>query len=243
MQNRTGLAMEAAAHIKCSGIKVTNKKIGGVEVTDTRISEVAAKTFGMGRGRYISIEASPKAEIVCALLKRGLEQLLPSTGNALVVGVGNADITQDSLGPKVAALLSPNDGKRYNVRVFSAAVSAKTGIDTADMVRSAARAAGADVVIAIDALACEELSRIGKTVQLTDAGIVPGAGASDAKGELSEKSIGVPCIAVGVPTVAELSSVTGKMEHNGMLVSTAYCDTMIQLWAEVIATALSAVFK
>ncbi len=244
MRNRTGLAMEAAAHAKSSsGIKVTNRVLGGAEITDTRVSEVAAKNFGMRCGRYISIEASPRAEIVCALLKRGMEQLIPPKGTVLIAGIGNAAITQDSLGPRVASLLSPMKGKRYRVRVISAAVSAKTGVETAAMVRAAADAADADFVIAVDALACEDVSRIGRTVQMTDAGIVPGAGASAASGELSEESLGIPCVAVGVPTVAELSSVTQESDHNGLLISTSDCDTMIQLWAEVVAAALSSALR
>ena len=240
MRNRTGLAMEAAAHAKGrSGIKVTSRTIGGAEITDTRVSEEAARDFGMRQGRYISIEASPRAEVVCALLKRGLEQLIPARGTVLVAGIGNADITQDSLGPRVAALLSPANGRRYRMRVISAAVSAKTGVDTVDMVRAAARAAGADFVIAVDSLACEEVQRIGRTVQITDAGIVPGAGASAAKGELSEGTLGIPCAAVGVPTVAELSSVTGDKAHRGLLVSTTDCDTTVRVWAEVVAAALT----
>ncbi len=244
MRNRTGLAVEAAAHAKSnSGIKVTSRMIGGIEITDTKVSEDAAKCFGMRCGRYINIEASPKAEIVCALLKRGLEQLIVPRGTVLVVGIGNTDITQDSLGPKVAGLLAPHIGKRYRVRVFTAAVAAKTGVDTAQMVKAAVGAARADFVIAVDALACEVVNRIGRTVQLTDTGITPGAGASAARGELSETVLGVPCVAVGVPTVAELSSVTGSREHRGMLVSTADCDAMIQLWAEVIATAINAALR
>ena len=244
MDNRTGLAKEVMSHYKSNkGIKVYNKIVGGVEVTDTRVDASQAHRWGLRGGRYISMETAPQTDVLCVLLRHGIEQLIPSEGIVLIAGIGNRDITQDSLGPRVAALLSPTQNERYTTKIVSAAVTAKTGIDTAAMIKAMIGASGADVVIVIDALACEDILRIGKTVQLTDTGIVPGAGASAARGEISEKIFGIPCIAIGVPTVTELASVTGNSQHEGMLVSTADCDDMVSLWAEVIASALQSVFK
>ncbi len=244
MNNRTGLAKEVMSHHKSNkGIKVYNKIIGGVEVTDTRVDDPQAHCWGLRCGRYISIEASPQTDVLCVLLRHGIEQLIPPEGTVLIAGIGNRDITQDSLGPRVVALLSPVQNSRYVTRIVSAAVTAKTGIDTAAMIRAMVGASCADVAIVIDALACEDIMRIGKTVQLTDTGIVPGAGASAARREISKQILGIPCIAIGVPTVTELASVTDCSQHEGMLVSTTDCDDMVSLWAEVIASALQSVFK
>lgn len=238
--NRTGLAAETARMITdTDGIKLVSREIGGAVITDVTVDDKARQRFGKPAGRYITIEGEPDGETIPALLRGALEQLLPKGGRLLAAGLGNPDITRDSLGALTVRELIARSGARFSLAAVETDVSVRTGIDTARMVRAIARETSADCVIAIDALACADPLRIGRTVQVSDTGIIPGAGACASRGELSAESVGVPVVAVGVPTVSELSSVTGREEHEGFLAAPADEDIIVKLWAQTIAEAVN----
>ena len=230
------LAVESA-HIPAgtSGTRCVSRPIGGVKITDIRISNSAARTISRRPGRYITLEGDPAGNALPALLKRALEQLLPPTGKILAAGLGNPDITRDRLSAK--------SGKRYSLAAIETDVALHTGIETAALVRSAAREMGACAIIAVDSLCCDDPGRLYRTVQLTDAGITPGSGAAAPRRGLSERSAGIPVIAVGVPSAALLSSITGDQAHQRFLAAPSDEDVQSLIWADCIAAAISAVIR
>lgn len=238
------LAVESA-HIPAgtSGTRCVSRTIGGVKITDIRISNSAARTISRRPGRYITLEGDPAGNALPALLKRALEQLLPPTGRILAAGLGNPDITRDRLGALTVRRLSAKSGKRYSLAAIETDVALHTGIETAALVRSAAREMGACAIIAVDSLCCDDPGRLYRTVQLTDAGITPGSGAAAPRSGLSERSAGIPVIAVGVPSAALLSSITGDQAHQRFLAAPSDEDVQSLIWAECIAAAISAVIR
>ena len=240
MNNRTGLALETAKLCpRGTGVRLKSHSFGGAMVTDVAVDKSAARRIGKPSGRYITIEGEPDCDAVGVLLTKALVQLLPVRGNLLIAGLGNPSVTHDSLGALAVRSIAPKSGGAISVTALETDIAARTGIETARMVRAVADEIGADCIVAIDALACSDISRIGKTVQITDAGIIPGSGASNHRTEISRRTMGIPAIAVGVPTAAELSAITGKSEHKGYLVSAGNVDILTKIWAESIAHAIN----
>jgi spore protease len=138
-----------------------------------------------------------------------LAPMFDGCDSVLVVGLGNSAITSDSLGPLTALRViatrhlsgsSDLNGMR-NVSVLQPGVAGTTGIESGELIKAAADALKPDCVIAVDALASAKLNRVCRTVQLADSGITPGSGIGNARKELSARTLGVPVIAVGVPTM------------------------------------------
>lgn len=242
---KDGLAFEAARILtKKDGAAVVTRKIGDVKITDVKLSAAAAKKIGKREGRYITLGGEPSAAGMTALLRRAVQQLIPPRGRIFAAGLGNPDITQDSLGAAAVRTLSARCGARYSLAAIETDVAAKTGLETARLVKAAARELKADCVIAIDALSCNDPRYIGKTVQIGSTGLAPGSGAGEQggrdRGELSAELLGCPVVSVGVPTVTELSRVTQNPADSGFLVSTSDIDAIINMWAEVIGGAIEA---
>ncbi len=236
---RTGLAIEAAESMgDISGTKVLRRRFGKAQIADVRISKEAAAQLGKAEGRYITIEGEPQEHAVQMLLQKALEQLLPRKGTVLVAGLGNPDITHDSLGARAVRLLRCG-GERRRFAAIETDVAANTGIETAGMVRAVAKELSAACVLAIDALACRDPLRIGRTVQASDSGIQPGSGVMAERAALTKEFVGVPVIALGVPMVSLLSGITGIPRHKGHLVSVIDEDLLTADWAEVIAEAVN----
>ena len=131
--------------------------------------------------------------------------------SVLVAGLGNAQMTPDAIGPKSTEHIlvtrhlgeSPVFSALAAVSVLTPGVLGRTGIESLDLVRGAVRAVQPDALIVIDALASRSLSRLCTTVQLSDTGIVPGSGVGNSRQEFSRRTLGVPVVAVGVPTVMD----------------------------------------
>lgn len=254
--DNSGLAFEAAEMLtRKDGIRAVTRTIGAVKITDVRISNAAAVRVGKHAGRYITLEGEPSAPGMTALFRRALMQVIPPHGLLFAAGLGNPDITQDSLGAAAVRSMTARRGRRYSLSAIETDVAVKTGLDTARLVKAAARELNADCVIAVDALACHDPRRIGRTVQISDAGIIPGSGSGGigsaggtvgtckARGELSRGRLGMPIAAVGVPTVTALSSVTGDREDSTFLVTSSDIDAVVKMWAEVIGGGISSLTK
>lgn len=238
--DHSGLAFEAAELLsRKDGISAVTRTIGEIKITDVKISGSAAARTGKRPGRYITLEGEPFSQGMTALFRRALMQIIPPRGRLFAVGLGNPDITQDSLGAAAVRSLTVQHGARYSLSAIETDVAVKTGLDTARLVGAAARELKADCIIAIDALACHAPRYIGKTLQISDAGIIPGGGAGSARGELSRERLGVPIAAVGVPTVTTLSSVTGNKADKQFLITTTDIDAVVKLWAEVLGGGIS----
>ncbi len=232
MTNRTDLALERAAGFSGqSGIHLHTR---GHAFRTTEIvidSDEDGRVIGRGKGRYLTLEltrlthTAPLLEEQVTELADELRGFLPE-GAVLVAGLGNADITPDALGPQTAAHilatrhlrreLAENDPDTSFLRglrpvsVLANGVLGQSGIETAELISALRTTVAPACVIAVDALACSELSRLGTTVQISDAGIAPGSGVQNRRAELSARTLGIPVIAVGVPTVVDLHTAAAK---------------------------------
>ena len=228
---RTDLAMEARElHPSLSGVTEESEEHEGVAVTRIALTtDDAAARLEKRKGRYVTLDAPELSarpldlfERVSRALSNELSRLMEGLGtceNVLVVGLGNRAITPDSLGPRVVeSIYVTRHIKQYMpdalpgpVRAVSAVapgVRGVTGVETLEIVRGVVEHCKPDLVIAVDALASRRAARISTTVQLTDAGISPGAGVGNNRTGLDRETLGVPVIAIGVPLVVFATTIS-----------------------------------
>ena len=220
---RTDLAMEsfgASGKSEMPGVQVRQWETGGVQLTEVVISDAgSAEELGKACGKYLPLESpllrerDPETRMaMAALLGEELARLLPEDESApvLVVGLGNRFITPDSLGALtvdrtlVTRHMTGSEFFRSDLRSVCAVapgVLGVTGVETLEMVRSLTESVRPGAVICIDSLSARSSARIGSTLQLTDTGIQPGAGVGNLRQALSAETLGVPVVAVGMPTV------------------------------------------
>ena len=224
---RTDLAVESIENHKTAAalphVRQSDRTLEGFAVHEVRIlSEDAAREIGKPQGRYLTLEldalirreedAFPRA---CKALSTLLRELLPhpNDGPVLIAGLGNRMITPDAIGPQTADhviatrhLVAQSPAIFADWRPVSAlapGVLGQTGVETGEVICGVLDRVRPAAVIAVDALAAGRLSRLLRTVQLADTGITPGAGVGNARAALNEQTLGVPVIAVGVPTVVD----------------------------------------
>ena len=224
MQLRTDLALEAREFVdeKEEGVVVKEEEQDGIKISEIKIlNQKAAKKMNKPIGTYITAELAPltdnlrdgdsKAEYIGKLI----EPLLPKEGTILIAGIGNETITPDALGPKsadniLATRHITGELKRSlglsglrSVAVLAPGVLGQTGIETGELIKSVVDSIKPSAVIAIDALASRSLSRLGCTIQISDAGISPGSGVGNHRLSLNKETMGIPVIGIGVPTVVD----------------------------------------
>lgn len=227
MAFRTDLAVEAIENHKTAAVlphvRQSDRTLEGFAVHEVRIlSEDAAREIGKPQGRYLTLEldalirreedAFPRA---CKALSTLLRELLPhpNDGPVLIAGLGNRMITPDAIGPQTAdhviatrhlVAQSPAIFADWRpVSTLAPGVLGQTGVETGEVICGVLDRVRPAAVIAVDALAAGRLSRLLRTVQLADTGITPGAGVGNARAALNKETLGVPVIAVGVPTVVD----------------------------------------
>ena len=262
MEIRTDLALESfSADSLPENVHIYTRG-EAFDITEIIIDDDSClDTIGKGRGRYITLEGSSLSrfsdnyQLMAQELSQELAALLPE-GEVLVVGLGNNDITPDAIGPQTAAKVLAtrhlrgelDSGEEHfltsmrPVSAFAGGVMGQTGIETAEIVRAISAELRPAAIIAIDALACTDISRLGTTIQLTDTGISPGSGVSNRRQELSEKLFHIPVIAVGVPTVVDMHtivrSLTGKSingELPNMMVTPRDIDRLTERASQLLA--------
>ena len=145
-------------------------------------------------------------------LKNMLESMKKEIRSVLAVGLGNEDITADALGPQVMGRLKitrnvDREERKCTVSSIVPGVMAQTGMETAEIIRGIVKETKPDLVMVVDALAARSITRLGTTIQLTDTGIQPGSGVGNHRGKLTLESLGVPVIAIGVPTVVGAAAI------------------------------------
>ncbi len=240
--------------------KRNNAKITAIEV----INERGERAIRRPKGKYITIEAdsfncgavvdNDLASVICDELKR----LIPN-GNALVCGIGNEKITPDALGPDCIShiLATRHIGEELaksigfdnlrSVTAISPGVLGQTGIETGEVIKAVIDKTKPDFVIAVDALASRTIKRLGKTVQISNTGIAPGGGVGNTRNELSEKTLGVPVISLGVPTVVDANTLINDIAENDivyngakqMIVTPKEIDLLISRSSRLIAHAIN----
>ena len=202
-------------------------------MTKVRIdTKNAAKAMGKPMGIYVTMEAPNMTDEdegfhkeISACMAKELKGLLPKKEGEqsfLVVGLGNREVTADSLGPKVVDNLfitrhviktygyaAYNRERMNQISSIEPGVMAKTGMETAEIVKGIIGETTPDVIIAVDALASRSTKRLNRTIQITDSGIWPGSGVGNHRNALTRESLGIPVIAVGIPTVVDAATIVG----------------------------------
>lgn len=257
MNSRTDLALECmdfAGEVSFQGLehrRFTQGKLACEEVTVS--SHQAAERIGKPVGRYLTADPTPFAKDSGISIQEAedlgncLHGLLPKQeGPVLVVGLGNRSITPDAYGPQVAdqilvtrhlpASLTREIGWEgvKPVSAIAPGVLGQTGVESAELIQAVCRVVRPQAVIAVDALACSGLERLGRTVQMSDAGIVPGSGVHNNRRELSGHTLGVPVIGVGVPMVAEISG-----PSQPLIVTPREIDLILEHAAKLTACAIN----
>ena len=269
MSIRTDLAAEAAFSAlenRSEGIKQQIRQGRTSKITEITIeTDEAGKSIGKGKGRYITIEAdSPYAEFTEQAddIADELKKLCGCDNNILIIGLGNSGITPDALGPKAVSGIIATRHLRdelpkghflsglHSVSALATGVLGQTGIEVAEITKAVCDRTSPECVIVIDALACADTSRLGTTVQLTDTGISPGSGVQNSRKELSRRTLGVPVVAVGVPTVIDMHTIYENMSGRSpektlpnMMVTPRDIDRIIDRTAKLIAHAMNRAFQ
>ena len=222
-ERRTDLAAESVALAKKEkkileekGIISRERVREGFSISEVEIMETAAaNAIGKPVGRYITVtigQLRDKFSTAVAILGEELRSLLPADAkNVLVIGLGNGALTADAIGPLAVGHVLPTRHLKdfpfaASLSVCGAEVVGKSGIEAAEQAAALTHTLGADALILIDALAAQSAERLCTTVQLADSGLTPGSGVGNHRMALNRETLGVPVIAVGVPTVVESGS-------------------------------------
>ena len=241
----------SAAHRTGQGVEAHEETLHGFGVTAVEIlDDIGAQQLNKPVGKYFTLELpsfmdrggenfAGAAEAVSELLRRCLPN---SVGSAFIAALGNPDITPDALGNLAAAYtlvtrhLMPLPGFESfcSTALCRTGVLGTTGIESAALVRGVVSLVRPDRVIAVDALSAREAARLCRAVQVTDAGIVPGSGVGNNREMLSAENLGVPVIAVGVPTVIDASAFSDCDELRGMFVTPRGIDSLVRCAGRLI---------
>lgn len=269
---RTDLALEAARQLArqgrppLPGVREQTYTVEGYRVTRVDITGPdGAKAVGKPQGRYLTLnlegllrresDAFPRAARAVAGELGKLLPPEPENPSVLVVGLGNRLVTPDAVGPRAAdhtmvtRHLVAQEPERFApfrpVAALAAGVLGTTGMESGEVVRALTDRLRPGLVIAVDALAARSVRRLCSTVQIADTGIIPGSGVGNARQALNRETLGVPVIALGVPTVVDAATLAADLtggqpepstdgELSGMLVTPKDIDVLVSDIAKVI---------
>ncbi|GAA0181919.1 GPR endopeptidase [Clostridium sediminicola] len=233
MSIRTDLAVEAREMYQkqnkgeIPGVNIKEYNEGVCKITDVQIlDELGEKNLGKPKGTYITIDMpefvhydKDTMTLVSEAFGKVLSKIvnLEKSMTALVVGLGNWNVTPDALGPKVISQIMITrhlkqlipDKIDENIRPvcgISPGVLGITGIETGEIIKSIVGKIKPNLIICVDALASRKASRVNRTIQIGTTGISPGSGVGNKRLEISERTIGIPVLAIGVPTVVDAAT-------------------------------------
>lgn len=218
---------------ECRGVSVEEeyRKESELRITKVVIETMnGAKAMGKPMGTYITLEAPTMAqpdenyhEEISEELAKQLREIIPEIEKELsimVVGLGNREVTADALGPNVVdnLTITRHMVKEYGKAAFNKkqvhmvsglipGVMAKTGMESQEIIKGVVEKTKPDVVIVIDALAARSTRRLNRTIQITNTGIHPGSGVGNHRNAITGEALGVPVIAIGVPTVVDAATI------------------------------------
>lgn len=234
---RTDLVLEAREIYKenhkaegdIDGIEVIEESEKNIKVTTVKVkNEEGAEKIGKPKGNYVTIDIPDftaydgetmdrVSEVVSEILGRLIN--IDTKKTALIVGLGNWQVTPDALGPKVTEKIMVTrhlqtvmpeaiDDSVRPVCSIAPGVLGVTGIETVEIIKGVVEKIKPDLVICIDALAARRVQRVNTTIQIGDTGISPGAGVGNNRKQINEETLGVKVIAIGVPTVVDAITIT-----------------------------------
>lgn len=266
----TDLALEDKERFESDNVEISGVSVEEffdeereIRVTEVKIlTENGAKSMKKPIGTYITMEIAnlvlPDEEYhheVAKELAKYIENMLPvkkEDYTALVVGLGNRDVTPDALGPHTIECLNVTrhivreygqyalGDKVQMVSAIAPGVMAQTGMESFEIIKGIVDTIQADVVFVVDALAARNTKRLNRTIQIANSGIHPGSGVGNHRNEISEATLGIPVIAIGVPTVVDAATIVrDTMEH---LVEALDNDTKYDIMQDLIAPNLYGMF-
>lgn len=259
---RTDLASEVVQrpeNASLSGLELNEEHICGCRVTAVKINGgEASKVLCKPIGNYLTLELdeyirrrensfSDAANALSQLMRRFAE--IQNAQSFLVACLGNRAITPDAVGPEVSdSLIVTRHLKQSlpqefaalsSVAVLRTGVLGTTGIESAQSLKALCGLVQPDCVIAVDALASGELDRLCRNVQICDSGIAPGSGVGNDRAELNRESLGVPVIAVGVPTVIDAAAFCDDESAAGLFVTPRNIDELVRSVSKLVAYGLN----
>lgn len=239
----------------------------GIRVTKIQIQTAdGAKRMGRPIGNYMTLESADKEHSDehsdknlsgtklpdTNLLASYINELLPSSAHSfLIVGLGNANMTADALGPLTIEKMAQS-GMASHTSMIVPGVFAQTGMESCEIIQGIVQQTSPDCIITIDALAARSAFRLGTTVQLTDTGIRPGSGVGNARKGITKENMKIPVIAIGIPTVVSAAAIVSDAMDS--LKQIGYNETILgsiamldkeeyyQLISEVFAPELGSLF-
>lgn len=217
------------------GVRVEEYYLENEDIQVTKVmidTKNAAKAMGKEMGTYVTMEAPALIEPdedyhreISECLANELLDMMPFEDeelSVLVIGLGNREVTADALGPQVVdnLFITRHVVKEYGTAAYNCkkmnlvssmepGVMAKTGMETAEIVKGVVEQTKPDVLLVIDALAARSTKRLNRTIQITNTGIQPGSGVGNHRNALTQEELGIPVIAVGVPTVVDAATIVG----------------------------------
>ena len=271
MNCRTDIALERHELLKdneCDGVNFQKQETEKAVITTIEIlDERGEKALGKPKGKYVTIdlpEFSHESELLdsrlTAITHTIRDLLPPNIETVLVAGLGNESITPDALGPLCAKRIFSTrhieNGMEKDlglpalrpVAAVSTGVLGQTGIETAEYIKGIVELIKPDAVIVIDALASRKISNLGKTVQLSNTGITPGAGVGNYRKTIDKSTLGIPVISMGVPTVVDGRTIVHDLTENAenistdadeMMVTPRDIDTVIQRASKLLALSIN----
>ena len=225
------------------GVRMEEYTIPTSEIHVTKVmieSKNGARMIGKPMGTYITLEAPNLLEPdedyhaeVSREIAKHVKSLIPGIRHEksiLVVGLGNRDVTADALGPRsvdnllitrhVMEQFGPaayDKDKMHKISAIVPGVMARTGMEACEIVRGIVEQTKPDVIVAIDALAARSTKRLNRTIQITNTGIHPGSGVGNHRNALTEESLSLPVIAIGIPTVVDAASIVNDVLEKNQL--------------------------
>lgn len=282
---RTDLALEAHEIAKknkkhiLDGVIFEEKMCGNYKTTRVEIiSESGSKATGKPIGKYLTVDlgkiwdsGADEIETACNTVAGMIRELAQEYNSVMIVGLGNTLITADALGPLslshviVTRHLKENSPdifhnlNFFDISAIAPGVLSQTGIESAETVKGITDKVKPSLVIVIDALASMDISRLGRVIQISNTGISPGSGVGNSRAELSQGSLGIPVISIGIPTVVDaytlalnVTQLSGEefkeldcnkaAECKNMFVTPKDCDKIISFMAKVIGYAINITF-
>lgn len=240
------------------------------------LDEEGERKLGKPRGTYITLEVSGLLDDLPEIKERAgkalaaeLKKMIPFHYylKALVVGIGNEDVTPDALGPRSADKIrvtrhlfhmfgADGDEECSCVSCIVPGVTGMTGIETAELIKNAVEIARPEIVIIIDALAARSIERVSTTIQINDTGIEPGSGMGNMRKPLNKEYLGCPVISIGVPTVIDAATIVRealearmddaleieeyiKAHHQELIVTSTDIDQLIKDFSDIISNGIN----
>lgn len=267
----TDLALEDKERFESDNVEVSGVSVEEfydeereIRITEVKIlTENGAKTMHKPIGTYITMEMAnlvlPDEEYHHEVAKElakyvgNILKLDKADYTALVVGLGNRDVTPDALGPQTVDNLNitrhivkeygkyaMDETKTHMISAIAPGVMAQTGMESYEIIKGVVDTIHADVVFVVDALAARNTKRLNRTIQIADTGIHPGSGVGNHRNEISKETLGVPVIAIGVPTVVDAATIVRDTMEN--LVASLDSDDKYEMLQDLIAPHLYGMF-